>query len=167
MTVQALGAARSRAVVAGSLIVIALATVTACATSSPPGSGERGADAPLGSFTVSGPTFGQETLQPTSCVAGEREFFLGFDLRDERAGVITRLIVDPANGPVIRVFAISAPFDKTVLFQRSACRVLHFSLQSTGWRVNRIEQLDVSVDLDCQLPSGESIIGRASDGGCL
>ena len=167
MKVRPLGTAKSRGVLAGTLVVIAMATVAACATSSPFGGGERGGDTPLGAFVLSGPTFGHETLQPRSCVTGEREFFLGFDLRDDGAGVITRLIVDPATGPVIRVFVASAPFDKTVLFQRSSCRVLHFSLQHTGWRVNRIEQLDVSVDLDCQLPSGESIVGRAADGGCL
>jgi hypothetical protein len=62
---------------------------------------------------------------------------------------------------------VSAPFDKTVLFHRSECRVFHFSLDSTGWLVNRIQQLDVSLDLDCQLLSGESIVGKASDPGCL
>lgn len=159
--------ARYRVAAAGAVVVLSLAILAACATSSPTGDGDRGAGAPLGSLVLAGPTFGQQTLRPTACVAGEREFFLGFDFHDAKAGMVTRLIVDPATGPVIRVFAASAPFDKSLLFHRPNCRVFHFSLESTGWRVNRIQQLDVSLDLDCQLPSGESIVGKASDSGCL
>jgi hypothetical protein len=152
---------------AGIIPVLGMTILAACATISPAGDGDREARAPLGSLLLSGPTFGQETLLPATCVAGEGEFFLGFDLRDEKTGVVTRLIVDPAVGPIIRVFASSAPFDKTILFHRSECRVFRFSLQSTGWRVNRIQQLDVSLDLDCQLPSGDSIVGKVSDPACL
>jgi hypothetical protein len=149
------------------VVVLGVAILAGCATSSPAGDGDRVAVAPLGSLALSGPTFGHQTLRPTACVAGEREYFLGFDLHDASAGVVARLIIDPATGPVVRVFAASAPFDKTVLFHRSDCRVLHFSLESTGWRVNRIQQLDVSLDLDCRLPSGEGIVGKASDSSCL
>lgn len=149
------------------LAVLGAALVAACATSPADGNGGRAAGAPLGSLTLSGPTFGHEALLPTVCVSGERQFFLGFDLHDESAGIVTRLLVDPGTGPVIRVFAASAPFDKTVLFHRPECRVFHFSLDTTGWIVDRIEQLKVSLDIDCQLPSGESIVGKASDPGCL
>src|SRR5262249_21970418 len=96
-----------------------LVLVSACATTSVSDDGARGAGAPLGSLTVSGPTFGDEALRPTVCVTGERQFFLGFDLHDDNTGVVTRLVVDPMTGPIVRVFAASAPFDKTVLFHRS------------------------------------------------
>jgi hypothetical protein len=158
---------RDTGVATSAVVVLGVVILAACATSLPAGDGDRGAGLPLGSLALSGPTFAQQTLRPTACFAGEREFFLGFDLHDSRAGVVTRLIVDPATGPVIRVFAASAPYDKTVVFHRSDCRVFHFSLESTGWRVNRIQQLDVSLDLDCQLPSGEGIVGEASDSSCL
>jgi hypothetical protein len=162
-----LGSRRFRGAAADALVAIGLATVSACASLSPAGEGDRTASASLGSLTLSGPTFGEATLHPTACLTGERELFLGFDLRDASAGVVTRLIVDPAAGPIVRVFAISAPFDKSVLFHREDCRVLHFSLESTGWLINRIQQLDVSMDLDCRLPSGERILGNASDARCL
>jgi hypothetical protein len=149
------------------LPLLGVAILPACATSPLTGNGDHRDGAPLGSLILSGPTFGHQTLLPTVCVAGERQFFLGFDLHDEKAGLVTRLVVDPATGPVVRVFAASAPFDKTVLFHRPECRVFQFSLDFTGWLVNRIEQLDVSLDLDCQLPSGESIVGKASAPGCL
>jgi hypothetical protein len=115
---------------------------------------------------IAGPTLGQQTVAPTSCAAGERQVFLGVDLLDEGAGIVTRLVVDPATGPVVRAFKAASPFDATVLFHRSECRVFHFSLDSTGWRIDHIDELRMSLELDCQLPSGDSIGGRASAPGC-
>jgi len=154
-------------VVAFSCASLGMVVVSACTTAPLSGDGDRGARAPLGSFTLSDPALGQQALRPTVCVTGERQFFLGFDLHDNRAGVVTRLVVDPVTGPIVRVFAASAPFDKTVLFHRYDCGVFRFSLDSTGWRVDRIDQLNVSVELDCHLPSGESIVGKAADSRCL
>jgi len=142
--------------------VSALSLVPACAIASRSGPSHS----PLGSFVIAGPTLGQQTLAPTSCAAGERQVFLGVDLLDEATGIVTRLVVDPATGPVARVFRASAPFDASVLFHRSECRVFHFSLDSTGWRIDHIDELRMSLDLDCQLPSGDSIVGKASAPGC-
>ncbi len=147
------------------LALLGAGLLAACATPYPAGDSDRGGVA-LGSLTLSGPTFGHEAVAPTFCLSGERQFFLGFDLHDNKADVVTRLIVDPATGPVIRVFAVSAPYDKALLFHQADCRVFHFSIESTGWRINRIDQIDVSLELDCLLPSGESIVGKASAPGC-
>jgi hypothetical protein len=147
-------------------VLCTLVFLSACVSSPSPRAGS-GRAAPLGTFSLAGPTFGQGTLLPTRCSVGERQLFLGFDLQDEKAGIVARLVVDPANAPIVRVFQASIPFDKTVLFHRSECRAFHFSLDSTGWRINRIQQLGVSLELDCQLPSGDSIVGKALDGGCL
>lgn len=160
-------ATRVRTASADFLLVSSMAMLAACATSVPGTIGDHATGAPLGSLNLSSPALGERTLLPTVCRAGERELFLGFDLLDEKAGVVTRLIVDPATGPVVRVFSASAPFDKTVLFPRPECRTFHFSIESTGWRINRIDQLDVSLDLDCRLPSGSSIVGKVSAPGCL
>jgi hypothetical protein len=148
-------------------VLCTLVILSACSPSSAPRAASDRASAPLGTFSLAGPAFGQQTLLPTRCSVGERQLFLGFDLHDEKAGIIARLVVDPATGPVVRVFKASAPFDQTVLFRRSECRTFHFSLDSTGWRINRIQQLGVSLELDCQLPSGDSIVGKAKDPGCL
>jgi hypothetical protein len=153
-----------RAAALGSLLGV-LPVLPACVSSRPSAS-DRPA-APLGTFSLDGPTFGSHTLVPTKCSVGERQLFLGFDLSDEKEGIVARLVVDPATGPVVRVFKAAAPFDSTVLFHRSECRVFHFSMDSTGWRINRIEQLGVSLELDCELPSGDRIAGKAQDPGCL
>jgi hypothetical protein len=142
--------------------LVVLALVPACAIVQR----SRPSHAPLGSFAISGPTLGPQTVAPTSCAAGEHQVFLGVDLVDEGAGIVTRLVVDPATGPVVRVFKAASPFDATVLFHRTECRVFHFSLDSTGWRIDHIDELEVSLELDCQLPSGDSIVGTARDRGC-
>ena len=158
-----IGSSGRYAILAPSLGALLLAA--ACSSSSGQG-GER-ASAPLGAFTLDGPTFGAHALAPAQCHVGQREQFLGFDFLDSQAGIVARLVVDPATGPVVRVFRSAAPFDSTVLFHRSDCRVFHFSLDETGWRINRIDQLRVSLELDCSLPSGDRIAGKAEDPGCL
>jgi hypothetical protein len=155
------GGSRHRSLRRGAAVA-ALVLVPACAVGSRSGPGH----APLGSFVTSGPTLGQQAVAPTSCAAGERQVFLGVDLLDERTGIVTRLVVDPATGPVVRVFKAASPFDATVLFRRSECHVFHFSLDSTGWRIDHIDELRMSLELDCQLPSGDSVVGRASASGC-
>lgn len=111
--------------------VLGVVLLAACATTPVDGNSHRAANAPLGSLMLSGPTFGNLPLLPTGCATGEHQFFFGFDLHDEKSGVVTRLIVDPATGPIIRVFAASAPFDKNVLFRSVARNVACFISRST------------------------------------
>jgi hypothetical protein len=162
---QRIGSSRRDAVLILASSLGALLLAAACSSSS--GQGRERASAPLGAFTLDGPNFGAHALAPAQCRVGQREQFLGFDFLDSQAGIAARLVVDPATGPVVRVFRSAAPFDSTVLFHRSDCRVFHFSLDETGWRINRIDQLRVSLELDCSLPSGDRIAGKAEDPGCL
>lgn len=149
-------------------LILAVAATLACGSARPSGQvtdaklGQRS----LGRFQLAGPTFGSRTLLPGVCVSGQHSYFLGFDLVDEREGVVTRLVVDPASGPVARVYGAEEPFDKTLLFQRTSCRTFHFSIDANGWRINRFDALDVSLDLDCRLPSGDAVVGKASAKGC-
>jgi hypothetical protein len=152
--------------VANVLPLTGMVIVAACATPFPAGNSDREEGAALGSLTLSGPTFGHAALRPSVCHSGEPQFFLGFDLYDANSDMVTRLVVDPATGPIVRVFAASAPYDKAVLFHQTECRVLHFSIDSTQWRINRVDQIDVSLELECQLPSGDGIAGKVSAPGC-
>lgn len=80
--------------------------------------------------------------------------------------MIIRLVVDPLDGPVARVFASAAPDEKTAVFRRSGCRVFHFTLDTTGWRINRVQDYRLTLDLDCANPEGDSITGRVSATHC-
>lgn len=122
-------------------------------------------NARLGSFAITSQVLGSEAVQPTACTAGDSQHFLGFDLSSGASPVVVRLAVDPVDGPAVRVFSSDAPFDKAVVFRRTDCRVFHFSLDSTGWRVNDIYDYRVSLELDCSR-AGESIHGSASSTHC-
>ena len=133
---------------------------------SDPQKGGAGVTQPLGSLKLSSVALGQLTLSPTSCTAGGRELFLGADFADDAAGIVTRLVVDPLDGPAVRVFAGATPFEKSIVFRRSDCRAFHFSLESTGWRINRIDDYRVTLDLDCSGQGRDSIEGKVSATHC-
>jgi hypothetical protein len=129
-------------------------------------SGSTGEPEMLGSFALASDRLGHLTVAPTTCTAGDRQFFLGGDFEDEKAGVIVRLVVDPLEGPAARVFASATPFEKTVVFRRAECRVFHFSLDTTGWRINQIQDYRLALELDCSSKDGDSIIGKVSGTHC-
>ena len=119
----------------------------------------------LGSIEVSSSRLGRMTVVPTSCFAGARQLFLGADFADEKAGAVVRLVVDPVASPAVRVFSSEAPFDKSIVFHREECSAFHFTLDSTGWRINRIDDYRVTLDVDCSR-DGESVRGRLSTTHC-
>ena len=138
-----------------------------CLSSQPIGGSKASAENPpaLGSFTVSSQVLGNQALTPSSCTAGDRQLFLGADFATPASTVVVRLVVDPLDGPAVRVFSTDAQFDRTVVFHRSDCQVFHFSLDSTGWRVNDVYDYRVTLQLDCSR-DGESIKGEASATHC-
>ncbi len=139
-----------------------------CFSARPVGSvsGSQGAERMLGSFAMSSERIGHLTVSPSSCTAGDRQFFLGGDFEDEKSGIVARLVVDPLSGPAVRVFATAAPFEKTAVFRPPECRVFHFSLDATGWRINRIRDYRLSLDLDCSNKEGDSLTGKVSATHC-
>ena len=103
----------------------------------------------LGSFELSTPQVRQALVEPTSCTGGDRQLFLGADLKDEKSGMVIRLVVNPLEGPAVRAFAAAKPFEESLVFHRSDCRTFHFSLESTALRINRIQDYRFSLELDC------------------
>ena len=133
-----------------------------------PGSPAAGAAATgsLGSFTVSSPLLGNATVAPTGCTSGDRLQFLGGDFSDPASGLVVRLVVDPLDGPVARVFDAAEPFLKSVVLRRSGCAAFHFSLEETGWKINDVRDYRLSLDLDCSLGDGTSVRGSVSTSHC-
>lgn len=146
------------------IIILCVLSFGGCLSARPIDSapGPTGEPQLLGSFALASERLGRVTIAPTTCAAGDRQFFLGGDFEDGQAGVIVRLVVDPVDGPAARVFASAAPFEKGAVFRRPECRVLRFSLGTTGWRVNRIQDYRFALELDCSNGDGDSIIGKAS-----
>jgi hypothetical protein len=121
---------------------------------------------PVGSFTLSSAALGQLAVTPTSCSAGDQQFFLGGDFADEKSGLVLRLAVDPVEGPAARVFARAAPYEKAVVFRRKECPVFHFSLETTGIRINDINDYHLSLELDCANGNGDRIKGKVAAAHC-
>ena len=128
--------------------------------------GAAGEPQSLEPFDFSSAASGHLLISPSSCTAGDRELFLGADLSDDSAGVVIRLVVDPLDGPAVRVFARAAPFENSVVFRRSECRVFHFSLENTGWSINDVQDYRVSLDVDCVSKSGDTLKGKVSVNHC-
>jgi hypothetical protein len=120
----------------------------------------------LGSFTLSSPLLGNATVTPTGCTSGDRLQFLGGDFSDPASGLVVRLVVDPLDGPVARVFDAAEPFRKSVVLRRSGCAAFHFSLEETGWKIDDVRDYRLSLDLDCSLGDGTSIRGSVSTSHC-
>ena len=59
-----------------------------------------------------------------------------------------RLVVDPLGDAAVRVFSAAAPFERSVVFRRGECGVFHFSLDSTGWSINDVDDYAVTLQLD-------------------
>ena len=119
----------------------------------------------LGSFTVSSKALGNQIFTPSRCTAGDRKFFLGADFESQDSNLIIRLVVDPLDGPAVRVFLANAQFDRTVVFRRSDCGVFRFSIDSTGWRINDINDYRLTLQIDCNRLE-ESVKGSASTTHC-
>jgi hypothetical protein len=163
-TERAEGVGRRRLRAGALAIGLASAGSLSCLSTKPtakPGGPESG-----GSFTVSTRALGHLTIAPSSCVAGDRQLFLGADFPDETAGAVVRLVVDPLDGPAVRVFSSAAPFDKSTVFHRADCPVFHFSLDSTDWRINHVQDYQVSLELRCATAEGETIEGRVAVDHC-
>lgn len=144
---------------------LGLAALAAGCLSNRATASSEGTAAPPGAFTLTRAGAPPVALSTAACVSGERQQFLGADFSDEAAGYTVRLVVDPLYGPAARVFSNTHLFDDSTVFRRSDCRVFHFAVDSTGWRVNHYEDYRVSLELDC---AGEtvSLSGKAAAEHC-
>ncbi len=147
------------------LVLGIIPLLMSCLASRPLGSVPPSGSQGLGSFSVSSQVFSAQSFTPTVCTAGDRQLFLGSDLSSPNSSLVLRLVVDPLEGPAVRLFSSQTPFDKSIVFRRSDCRVFHFSLDSTGWRVNDINDYRLTLQLECDR-QGESIVGSASSSHC-
>jgi len=94
---------------------------------------------------------GGKAITPTRCVSGDRFYFYGADLVDESAGATVRVVIDPLDGPHVRLMMR----DRDVLLGRKDCTQLAANFQPTGWRVNEFRDFAGDVTLQCGDVSGK------------
>ena len=86
-----------------------------------------------------------QTIAPARCISGDRFYFYGADLVDESAGATLRVVIDPLDGPRVRLMTR----DRDVVYDRKSCSTLAANLQPTGWRVNEYRDFAGDVVLEC------------------
>jgi len=134
-------------------------------TGTGPGQG-RGEPATTGSITLSGPTFGDVTLAPSACRSGQHEVFLGADFSSPDSPLVLRLAIDPLDPPGVRIFDRNDRNARTLVVRKADCQIFQLTLGRTGWQLNDIYVLKASLELDCRLPGGDSIAGKAETASC-
>jgi hypothetical protein len=93
--------------------------------------------------------------------------FYGIDLVDEHAGIVTRVVMDPIQGGVIRLFPAADPADPGLAFRRGDCATFRVEVAPTGTTVNLVEVMRVAVELDCRNERGDALRGTARRNDCL
>ncbi len=158
----------SRLLVAASALTLLLAACASApgAPAAAPGSANAGVGESLGRFEVSGYSGPSARVVITRCASGDPELFLGVDLEDERQGLVVRLVVDPLDGPVLRVFDRIEPHLRTVLFFPEECDVFDVLVEPTGWSVNDVRVFRAELDVDCTTEDGAHLAGHAKAASC-
>jgi hypothetical protein len=123
-------------------------------------------DAALGVFKFTPPRGETLTIEPTSCSAGDRQFFLGADFADPKTPVFVRLVVEPLEWPAVRVISPNAADDSPIVFRRPECKVLRATFEPTGWRINDVYDYRITIDADCTRADGTTLVGNASTTHC-
>ena len=95
--------------------------------------------------------------RPDFCLSGEAEQFFGFILGAEGSPVVLRAVIDPLDGPGLRVVGLEGA--EGVVFRPERCERLELAVQPTGWRVNDVRDLNGRLDVSCSTAEGASVEG--------
>lgn len=141
----------------GLALIIVLAPLAGCA-STPPGS-------PEDALLLSGPTFGSRTLRAGSCYSGENRIFYGAGVVDPESGLEARVVIDPIDGPVVRLLA-TADERRSLVLRRAQCRSFVAEVERTGSWTNGVNEVSLRLTLDCRAPSGDRVRGSLVRASC-
>lgn len=135
--------------------------------------GEVADSSVVGELTFRNPE--RETLvvwTPDSCRSGEVEQFYGFDLANseeplesELSALRVRAVLDPLDGPGLRITGLDGHPREGVVLRKSDCRTLDLRLSHTGWRVNDFLDVSGTLDVSC-VASGVSLEGSVEVSHC-
>ena len=95
--------------------------------------------------------------RPDACLSGEHEQFFGFILGSNGSPVVLRAVVDPLDGPGLRVVGLEEA--EGLVVRPALCERLDLVVEPTGWRVNDIQDLSGTLDVRCTTADGASVEG--------
>ena len=150
------------------LVLCAILTLAGCASSAavsrPTPSG------PSNVVAFAGPTLGPEKqeLYPNKCHAGGQHAFEGADIFDDRTRevLVLRFVLDPLYGPAVRLFKDSLTGPSVVL-RKADCTTFTYEFGGTGRNVNFVDEVKVSLQLDCRGKQGDYVVGNVDLPACL
>jgi hypothetical protein len=119
------------------------------------------------SVHASGPTLGSLQLKANKCLSGGHWLFRGAEIFDETTQevLVLRLVLDPIEGPIVRFYKDSE-WGPSIVLRRPDCEKLEFDLHRTGVMVNGVEEVHVSLQLDCRSAAGDVVTGRVDLPAC-
>jgi hypothetical protein len=117
---------------------------------------------------MAGPSLGKAELRTNSCWSGQRQVFRGADIFDEttKEMFVLRLVLDPIEGPVVRIFRDSE-WGPSIILRRADCTTFDYELAGTGKSVNFVSEVRVSLQLDCRSRAGDLVVGKVDLPTCL
>jgi hypothetical protein len=104
-----------------------------------------------GEVVIRTPSGEPVTWTPAFCQTGEIEQFFGFVLGASDSPVVLRAVLDPLDGPGLRVTGVEGTPPYGFVVHPADCRVLDLRVQPTRWRVNEMRDVSGSLDVSCSL----------------
>jgi hypothetical protein len=101
-------------------------------------------------------TVGARQYRLAACGSGDLAHFLGVDLADEARVAFVRLVIDPIDGPRVRV-ALGEGLKETFVLDGDQCRQLEASVKPTDWQVNTVRDVSGYVDAECRSDGGQAV----------
>ncbi|QQR75002.1 MAG: hypothetical protein IPJ17_05315 [Holophagales bacterium] len=138
-------------------LAVVLGSLAGCA-SAPPGS-------PEDALLLTGSTFGTRTLRAGSCYSGENRIFYGAGVVDPASGLEARVVIDPIDGPVVRLLA-TADERRSLVLRPARCKTFVAEVERTGSWTNGVNEVSLRLTLDCRAPSGDRVRGSLVRASC-
>lgn len=135
------------------LVLVLVALLAACATTSL--SGPPGAAGPaVESATL---TIGDRQFQFDACTSGDLLEFLGVDLVDRQGSAAVRVVIDPIDGPRVRIVHGTGAARQRIDLEHSRCRQFEAEVRPTNWTVNDVRDVSGFVDAECAGDPGPAV----------
>ena len=100
---------------------------------------------------------GNRQYQLDACSSGDREYFLGVDLADQKGGAFVRLVIDPMEGPRVRAVFREGDPNERLLLGPDQCSQLEAGVRPTGWRINTVRDFSGFINAECRSGEGQAI----------
>jgi hypothetical protein len=100
---------------------------------------------------------GEQRYQLAACRSGDLAHFLGVDLEDRQGGAAVRLVIDPIDGPRVRVVHGRGEARQRIDLVPGRCRVFDAWVRPTGWIVDTVRDVSGSIDVECAGDPGPAV----------